>query len=188
MNFKNVVYNAVTKYMDKLEALKALEHDLKDKQQKEMIARVDADRLRAEIEQQRKTAHIEAVRRIDAVKREHNDAVTEWNALDSSKLHPDADLLKLDLPMSQAQYQQLCDKHKDNSLMLSLLCKYADNHKDEALYADRPCDADTRITAFNDYAERAINICREPDSIKAAMFLENIGVPAACSYEYGDNV
>lgn len=34
------------------------------------------------------------------------------------------------------------------------------------------------------YASRAIGVCREPNSIAAAMFLENSGVPASCSYDY----
>lgn len=187
MNFKDRIYDAVSEYMDKMTELIAQERELKDKQQKETIARVEADRLRSEMEWQRKTEYEEVICRIEKIKQAHSAAVEEWNMLDSAKLHPDAELLKLDIPMNKAQYQQLCDKHKDNSLMLSLLCKYADKHPNEELYAERPCDAATRISVFNDYAARAVNACREPDSMRAAMFLDNIGVPAVCCYEYGDN-
>lgn len=187
MNFKDRIYDAVSEYMDKMTELIAQERELKDKQQKETIARVEADRLRSEMERQRKTEYEEVICRIEKIKQAHCAAVEEWNMLDSAKLHPDAELLKFDIPMNKAQYQQLCDKHKDNSLMLSLLCKYADKHPDEELYAERPCDAATRISVFNDYAARAVNTCREPNSMRAAMFLDNIGVPAVCCYEYGDN-
>lgn len=68
--------------------------------------------------------------------------------------------------------------------MLALLCQYADKHKDAPLYADRPADAATRKADFSAYADRAVNVCREPNSIRAGMFLDNVGVPDSCTYEY----
>ena len=68
---------------------------------------------------------------------------------------------------------------------------HADEHRaeyqkqrSEALYSDRPADANARKRDFDGYASRAIGVCREPNSIAAAMFLENSGVPASCSYDY----
>ena len=63
---------------------------------------------------------------IGQIRADRAAAVDTWNAMDGEKLHADAEILKLVIPMNQAQFQQLCEKHKDNSLMLSLLCQYAD--------------------------------------------------------------
>lgn len=120
----------------------------------------------------------------DGIRRSHSEAVDKWNELDGSKLSDDAKLLEMNIPMNQVQFQQLCTKHKDNSLMLSLLCQYADRHRDSDLYADRPADAATRKAEFDDYAARAANVCREPQSIRAGLFLENNGVAESVSYEY----
>ena len=108
----------------------------------------------------------------------------KWNELSGDKLSADAELLKMDISMDQRQFQALCSKHKDNSLMLQLLCDYADRHPDEPLYADRPCDAKTRKADFDNYASRAVNVCREPQSIRAGLLLKNNSVPASVSYEY----
>ena len=134
--------------------------------------------------QQRKDAYENTINEIEHIRRSHTEAVDKWNELSGDKLSADAELLKMDISMDQRQFQALCSKHKDNSLMLQLLCDYADRHSDEPLYADRPCDAKTRKADFDAYAASATNICRDPHSIRAGMFLENTGVPATCSYEY----
>lgn len=184
MNYKNRIYGTVTTYMKKLSELDSLEKELAAQERAETISRIHAAERREEWEQQRKAAYENTIQEIEHIRRSHAEAVDEWNRLDGSKLDKDAEILKLDIPMTQTQYQQLCGKHKNNSLMLALLCDYADRHQSEALYADRPADARQRKADFDVYAASAINVCRDPHSIRAGMFLENTGVPAACSYEY----
>lgn len=184
MNYKNRIYDTVTTYMKKLSELDGLERELAAQERAETISRVHAAERREEWEQQRKAAYENTINEIEHIRRSHTEAVDKWNELDGSKLSDDAKLLEMDLPMNQVQFQQLCTKHKDNSLMLSLLCQYADRHKDSNLYADRPADAATRKAEFDDYAARAANVCREPQSIRAGLFLENNGVAESVSYEY----
>lgn len=184
MNYKNKVYNTVTAYMAKLEELDGLERELAAQERNETISRVHAAERREEWAAQRKAAYENAIQEIEHIRRSHAKAVDEWNRLDGSKLDKDGEILKLDISMTQQQYQQLCDKHKDNSLMLQLLCDYADRHQSEALYADRPADARQRKADFDAYAASATNACRDPHSIRTGMFLENTGVPVTCSYEY----
>ena len=183
MNYKNKVYTTVTDYMAKLSVLDEKEREINKQVQMETLARVTAEQQREELKAQRSAAYTEAIHEIEHIRRSHSEAVDKWNELDGSKLSDDAKLLEMDLPMNQVQFQQLCTKHKDNSLMLSLLCQYADKHRDSDLYADRP-DAATRKAEFDDYAARATNVCREPQSIRAGLFLENNSVPASVSYEY----
>lgn len=184
MNYKNRVYDAVTIYMKKLDELDGLERGLAAQERAETISRVHAAERREEWAQQRKAAYENAIAEIEHIRRSHAEAVDEWDRLDGSKLDKDAEILKLDISMTQTQYQQLCDKHKNNSLMLALLCDYADRHHSEALYADRPADARQRKADFDAYAASATNVCRDPHSIRAGMFLENTGVPATCSIDY----
>lgn len=184
MNYKNRIYDTVTAYMAKLSEFDTLERELEAQERAEIISRVHAAERREEWEQQRKAAYENTINEIEHIRRSHAEAVDEWNRLDSSKLDKDAEILKLDIPMTRVQYQQLCDKHKNNSLMLALLCDYADRHRNEALYADRPADARQRKADFDAYAASATNSCRDTHSIRTGMFLENIGVPATCSIEY----
>lgn len=184
MNYKDKVYSIVEGYINKAAELTAWEKDLKRQKDAGTIARVKLEELQADLRQQRSAAYQSALEQIEQTRREHAAAVEDWNRLDGSKLDKDAELLKLDVPMTQTQYQQLCTKHKDNSLMLSLLCAYADKHPEEPLYAYRPADAKTRVSEFDLYADRAKTVCREPQDIRSDMFLANIGVPEAVSYEY----
>lgn len=184
MNYQKKVYDTVKSYIESLSALDEKEREINKQVQMETLARVTAEQQREELKAQRSAAYTEAIQEIEHIRRSHSEAVDKWNELDGSKLSDDAKLLEMDIPMNQVQFQQLCTKHKDNSLMLSLLCQYADRHKDSDLYADRPADAATRKAEFDDYAARATNVCREPQSIRAGLFLENNGVAESVSYEY----
>ena len=184
MNYKNRIYDTVTAYMAKLSEFDTLERELEAQERAETISRVHAAERREEWEQQRKAAYENTINEIEHIRRSHTEAVDKWNELSGDKLSADAELLKMDISMDQRQFQALCSKHANNSLMLALLCDYADRHQSEALYADRPADARQRKADFDAYAASATNICRDPHSIRAGMFLENTGVPAACSYEY----
>lgn len=184
MNYQKRIYDTVKSYIESLSSLDEKEREINKQVQMETLARVNAEQQHKKLKAQRSAAYTEAIQEIEHIRRSHTEAVDKWNELDGSKLSDDAKLLEMDLPMNQVQFQQLCTNHKDNSLMLSLLCQYADRHRGSDLYADRPADAATRKAEFDDYAARATNVCREPLSIRAGMFVDNIGVPVSCSYEY----
>ena len=184
MNYQQKIYNTVNSFIETMADLDGKERGINKQVQAETLARVTAGQQRAALKAQRDAAYAGTVQEIERIRVSHAEAVDLWNTLDGSKLHADAEILKMDIPMNQVQYQQLCDKHKNNSLMLALLCDYADRHQSEALYADRPADARQRKADFDAYATSAANVCRDPHSIRAGMFLEDTGVPATCSYEY----
>lgn len=126
MNYKNRLYQVVENYIAKVGEIDAAEKNLWEQEQRETISRVHADERRAEYQKQRSESCRAVLTEIGQIRADHAAAVDTWNAMDGEKLHTDAEILKLDIPMNQAQFQQLCEKHKDNSLMLSLLCQYAD--------------------------------------------------------------
>ena len=126
MNYKNRLYQTVENYIAKVGEIDAAEKNLWEQEQRETISRVHADERRAEYQKQRSESCRAVLTEIGQIRADHAAAVDTWNAMDGEKLHTDAEILKLDIPMNQAQFQQLCEKHKDNSLMLSLLCQYAD--------------------------------------------------------------
>lgn len=184
MNFGAEVKAVVESHVASMDALDNEVRKIEEQLKQERITGRTAAEKRQELEGKRAAAITAAQGEINRLHKEHDAAVDRWNALDSSKLHPDAELLKLDLPMNQTQYQQLVDKHKDNSLMLSLLAAYADRHQEEPLFADRPADEKARKAEFVDYCERAVGCIRNHNSIAAAMFLDGKYVPKSVLYEY----
>lgn len=184
MNYGKKVMEIVEAHVANMEDLDTQGRKLEQQFRAELITgKVYNERLK-EIEDKRAAALTDAQQKIQELHQQHDAAVDAWNALDGSKLHPDAELLKLDLPMSQMQYQQLASKHKDNSLMLSLLAQYADRHPDEPLFADRPVDATARKSEFADFCERASGCIRNHDTLSAALFLSGNSVPKSVYYEY----
>lgn len=184
MNYGKKVMEIVEAHVANMEDLDTQGRKLEQQFRAELITgKVYNERLK-EIEDKRAAALTDAQQKIRELHQQHDAAVDRWNALDGGKLHPDAELLKLDLPMNHTQYQQLVDKHKDNSLMLSLLAAYADRHQEEPLFADRPADEKARKAAFADYCERAVGTCREHNSLQAAFFLDGKYLNPAVMYEY----
>ena len=184
MNYGNAVKGVVENHIKSMDALDSEARKIEEQLKQERITGRTAAEKRQELEGKRAAALTDAQQKIRELHQQHDAAVDAWNALDGGKLHPDAELLKLDLPMNQTQYQQLVDKHKDNSLMLSLLSAYADRHQDEPLFADRPADEKARKAAFADYCERAIGTCRTHNTLQAAMFLDGKYIPPSVLYEY----
>lgn len=184
MNYGSAVKGVVENHIKNMDALDNEARKIEEQLKQERITGRTAAEKRQELEGKRAAAIAAAQGEINRLHQEHDAAVDAWNALDGSKLHPDAELLKLDLPMNQTQYQQLVDKHKDNSLMLSLLAAYADRHQDEPLFADRPADEKARKAAFADYCERAIGTCRTHNTLQAAMFLDGKYIIPSVMYEY----
>lgn len=184
MNYGSAVKGVVENHIKNMDALDNEARKIEEQLKQERITGRTAAEKRQELEGKRAAAITAAQGEINRLHKEHDAAVDRWNALDGSKLHPDAELLKLDLPMNRTQFQQLTDRHKDNSLMLSLLAAYADRHQEEPLFADRPADEKTRKSEFSDFCERAAGCIRNHNSIAAAMFLDGKYIPASVLYEY----
>lgn len=172
MNFGEKIKKVVSNHVTYMDGLDAQEKELQEQVRQERITGRVAAEKRQELEGKRAAAITAAQGEINRLHKEHDAAVDAWNALDGSKLHPDAELLKLDLPMNRTQFQQLVNKHKDNSLRLQLLAAYADHHPDSELFADRPADEKARKRAFEDYCERPSGCIRNHNTLQAAMFLD----------------
>lgn len=142
----------------------------------------------AELRQRKAAAVADANLEIEKIRREHEAAVNAWDALDGSKIdHDDAELLRLCDTMTSEQFQQLCTKHKENSVMLKLLADYAERHSDLGLTADRPADAKTRLRNFDVFCATASRAVQSPDTLAAALFVDGRADTPSVNYFYGDN-
>lgn len=142
----------------------------------------------AELQRRRDRAVIDANLAIEEIRREHEAAVTAWDVLDGSKIdHDDAELLRLCDRMSAKQFQALCSKHKENSVMLGLLADYAERHSGLGLTADRPIDAKTRLTNFDTFCAAASRAVKNPNTLQAALFLDGRGDLPGTNYSYGSD-
>lgn len=142
----------------------------------------------AELQQRKGRAVCDANLEVEKIRREHEAAVTAWDALDGSKIdHDDAELLRLCDRMTAPQFQALCDRHRENSVMLKLLADYADRHADLGLTANRPVDAKTRLTNFDVFCAAASRAVKSPDTISAALFLDGRGDLPGTNYSYGSD-
>ena len=141
----------------------------------------------AELRQRKAAAVADANLAIEEIRREHEAAVTAWDALDGSKIDlADAELLRLCDRMTSQQYQQLCTKHRENATMLKLLADFAERHSDLGLTADRPADAKTRLTNFNTSCATASRAVQSPDTLAAALFVDGRADVPSVNYCYSD--
>ena len=142
----------------------------------------------AELQRRKDRAVVDANLAIEEIRREHEAAVDAWNVLDGSKIdHDDAELLRLCDRMSAQQFQQLCTKHKENSVMLGLLADYSERHADLGLTADRPIDAKTRLRNFDVFCATASRAVQSPDTIVAALFADGRADAPSVNYLYGSD-
>lgn len=142
----------------------------------------------SELQRRKDSAVADANLAIEEIRREHAAAVTAWDTLDGGKIdHDDAKLLQLCDRMNPQQYQALCDKHLENSVMLGLLADYADRHTDLGLTANRPIDAKTRLSNFNAFAATASRTVRDPNTLQAALFLDGRADAVGVNYLYGSD-
>lgn len=142
----------------------------------------------AELQRRKDRAVVDANLAIEEIRREHEAAVDAWNVLDGSKIdRDDAELLRLCDTMTSEQFQQLCTKHKENSVMLKLLADYADRHADLGLTADRPIDAKTRLTNFSTFCATASRAVKAPNTIAAALFVDGRADAVGVNYSYGSD-
>lgn len=140
----------------------------------------------AELRQRKAAAVADANVAIEKIRREHEAAVNAWDALDGSKIDEgDAKLLQLCDRMTAKQFQQLCTKHRENSVMLGLLADFAERHADLGLTADRPADAKTRLRNFDVFCATATRAVQSPDTIAAALFVDGRADTPSVNYFYG---
>lgn len=140
-----------------------------------------------ELQQRKDSAICDANVAIEEIRQQHEKAVNAWNVLDGSKIdHDDAELLRLCDRMNPQQYQALCDKYRENSVMLGLLADYADRHTDLGLTANRPIDAKTRLSNFNAFAATASRTVRDSNTLQAALFLDGRADAVGVNYCYSD--
>lgn len=142
----------------------------------------------AELRQRKAAAVADANLEIEKIRQQHAKAVSDWDTLDGAKLdEADAKLLQLCDRMSAQQFQQLCDKHRENSVMLKLLADYAERHADLGLTADRPADAKTRLRNFDTFCATASRAVQSPDTIAAALFVDGRADTPSVNYLYGSD-
>lgn len=139
----------------------------------------------AELRQRKAAAVADANIAIEGIRREHEAAVNAWDALDGSKIDEgDAKLLQLCDRMTAKQFQQLCTKHRENSVMLGLLADFAERHADLGLTADRPADAKTRLRNFDVFCATASRAVQSPDTLAAALFVDGRADTPSVNYLY----
>lgn len=139
----------------------------------------------AELRQRKAAAVVDANLEIEKIRQQHAKAVSDWDTLDGAKLdEADAKLLQLCDRMSAQQFQQLCTKHRENSVMLGLLADFAERHADLGLTADRPADAKTRLRNFDVFCATASRAVQSPDTIAAALFVDGRADAPSVNYLY----
>ena len=141
----------------------------------------------AELRQRKAAAVADANLEIEKIRQQHAKAVSDWDSLDGAKLdEADAKLLQLCDRMSAQQFQQLCDKYRENSVMLGLLADFAERHADLGLVADRPADAKTRLRNFDTFCATASRAVKDPNTIAAALFVDGRADAVGVNYCYSD--
>lgn len=188
INYGKRVHDVVTAALEVINGADAERKELDQKMKNGSISQKFYDETAAELQRRKDRAICDANLEIEAIRQQHEKAVTAWNALDGSKIdRDDAELLKLCDKMTAQQYQQLCTKHKENSVMLKLLADYADRHSDLGLTADRPIGAKTRLTNFDTFCAAASRAVKDPNTISAALFLDGRGDLPGTDYLYGSD-
>lgn len=186
INYGRRVHEIVNAALEVVNAADAERKQLDWRLNEGKIAEQDHLKAAAELRQRKAAAVADANLAIEKIRREHEAAVNAWDTLDGSKIdHDDAELLRLCDTMTSEQFQQLCTKHKGNSVMLKLLADYADRHADLGLTADRPIDAKTRLTNFNTFCATASRAVKDPNTIAAALFVDGRADAVGVNYSYG---
>lgn len=188
INYGRKVHDVVDAALAVIDAAIAERDELDQKMKNGSISQKFYGKSVAELQQRKDRAVIDANVKIEEIRREHEAAVTAWDALDGSKIDEgDAKLLQLCDKMTSEQYQQLCTKHRENATMLKLLADFAERHADLGLSADRPIDAKTRLTNFGTLCAAASRAVKDPNTLQAALFLDGRGDLPGTNYSYGSD-
>lgn len=186
INYGRKIHDVVDAALEVINAADAERKQLDWRLNEGKIAEQDHLKAAAELRQRKAAAVADANIAIEKIRREHEAAVTAWDALDGSKIDEgDAKLLQLCDKMTSQQYQQLCTKHRENSVMLKLLADFAERHADLGLTADRPADAKTRLRNFDVFCATASRAVQSPDTLAAALFVDGRADTPSVNYFYG---
>lgn len=187
INYGRRVHEIVDAALEVIGGVDAERKSLDQKMKDGIIAQKRYGETVAELQRRKDRATIDANLEVEKIRREHEAAVNAWDTLDGSKIdHDDAELLRLCDTMTSEQFQQLCTKHKENSVMLKLLADYADRHADLGLTADRPADAKTRLRNFDAFCATASRAVKDPNTIAAALFVDGRADAVGVNYCYSD--
>lgn len=187
INYGRRVHEIVNAALEVVNAADAERKQLDWRLNEGKIAEQDHLKAAAELRQRKAAAVADANLAIEKIRREHEAAVNAWDTLDGSKIdHDDAELLRLCDTMTSEQYQQLCTKHRENSVMLKLLADFAERHADLGLTADRPADAKTRLRNFDVFCATASRAVQSPDTLAAALFVDGRADVPSVNYCYSD--
>ena len=156
-------------------------------QMADLDARLKAERITAAVyreekvilENQLEAVRMDAAQKLQETGNAYRKFVEQGNQIDSSKLHDDAKLLQMDMKMTPYQFEALVEKHKENPLMAQLLQEYSNKH--EGLYAGFIPTPEARISAFDAFVGYARDTIRNPNSIKAGLFLDGRCTPLHCA-------
>lgn len=187
INYGRRVHEIVDAALEVIGGVDAERKSLDQKMKDGIITQKRYGETVAELQRRKDRATIDANLEVEKICREHEAAVNAWDTLDGSKIdHDDAELLRLCDTMTSEQFQQLCTKHKENSVMLKLLADYADRHADLGLTADRPADAKTRLRNFDAFCATASRAVKDPNTIAAALFVDGRADAVGVNYCYSD--
>lgn len=185
MNFGKSVRESVEQCVSTLEKITAAEKELAAARKAGKISPVDAEAKAYELVHARTEALGMVNTRIERARIAHHAAVDAWNSADGSKIDEgDLKLLASDFHLNQKQFQQLCDKHRNNATMLQMLAEYSEKHRDWNLTADRPIGAEARKTAFDKFCRNASSAARDPNSLHAALWLSDNGTSESVYIDY----
>ena len=185
MNFGKSVRESVELCVTTLGEIAGVEKDLAAARKAGKIASADAEAKSAELARARADALGTVNTRIERDRLAHHEAVDKWNTADGSKLDEgDLKLLQADFHFDPAQFQALCDKHRDNATMLQLLAEYGEKHRDWSLTANRPIGAQARKDAFDRFCRDASSAARDPNSLHAALWLSGNGTDESVFIDY----
>lgn len=182
------IYDVVDAALEVIGGVDAARKELDQKMKDGIITQKHYGETAAELQRRRDRAVIDANLAIEEIRQQHAKAVSDWDTLDGSKIdRDDVELLRLCDRMSAPQFQALCTKHRENSVMLKLLADYAERHSGLGLTADRPIDAKTRLTNFDTFCAAASRAAKNPNTLQAALFLDGRGDLPGTNYSYGSD-
>ena len=185
MNFGKSVRESVELCVTTLGEIAVVEKNLATARKAGKIAPADAEASAAELARTRADTLGTVNTRIERDRLAHHAAVDKWNTADGSKLDEgDLKLLQADFHFDPAQFQALCDKHRDNATMLQLLAEYSEKHRAWNLTADRPIGAQARKSAFDYFCRDASSAARDPNSLHAALWLSGNGTSESVFIDY----
>lgn len=182
------IHDVVDAALEVIGGVDAARKELDQKMKDGIITQKHYGETAAELQRRRDRAVIDANLAIEEIRQQHAKAVSDWDTLDGSKIdRDDVELLRLCDRMSAPQFQALCTKHRENSVMLKLLADYAERHSGLGLTADRPIDAKTRLTNFDTFCAAASRAAKNPNTLQAALFLDGRGDLPGTNYSYGSD-